>query len=43
MASSWLRTRGNSGWYSESYGGGIYMTDTSWIRTYGGKPFYCDN
>lgn len=43
IASSWLRTRGNSGWYSESYGGGIYMTDTSWIRTYGGKPFYCDN
>lgn len=43
IASSWLRTRGNFGWYSESYGGGIYMTDTSWIRTYGGKPFYCDN
>lgn len=43
IASSWLRTRGNSGWYSESYGGGIYMTDTSWIRTYGGKPFYCNN
>lgn len=43
IASSWLRTRGNSGWYSESYGGGIYMIDTSWVRTYNGKGFYCDN
>ena len=42
MATSWLRTSGQCGWYSESYGGGIYMTDTSWIRTYGSKPFYCD-
>ena len=42
-ANNWFRSQGASGWYSESYGGGIYMTDTSWIRTYGGKPFYCDN
>lgn len=42
IASAWLRTRGQCGWYSETYGGGIYMTDTSWIRTYGSKPFYCD-
>lgn len=42
IASSWLRTRGATGWYSESYGGGIWMSDSSWIRTYGSKPFYCD-
>lgn len=42
IASSWLRTRGASGWYSESYGGGIYMSDTTWIRTFGDKPFYCN-
>ena len=42
IASSWLRTRGASGWYSESYGGGIYMSDTAWIRTFGNKPFYCN-
>lgn len=42
-ANNWFRSQGASGWYSETYGGGIYMTDTSWIRTYGGKPFYCDN
>lgn len=42
-ANNWFRSQGNSGWYSETYGGGIYMTDTSWIRTYNGKGFYCDN
>ena len=42
IASSWLRTRGASGWYSESYRGGIYMSDTTWIRTFGDKPFYCN-
>ena len=41
-ANNWFRSQGATGWYSESYGGGIYMTDTSWIRTYGSKPFYCD-
>lgn len=42
-ANNWFRSQGNSGWFSESYGGGIYMVDTSWIRTYNGKGFYCDN
>ena len=42
IADTWLRTRGEGGWYSESYGGGIWMWDTSWIRTYGNKGFYCD-
>ena len=42
-ASNWFRSQGASGWYSESYGGGIWMKDSSWIRTYGGKSFYCDN
>lgn len=43
IASSWLRTRGATGWYSETYGGGIWMSDSSWIRTYGSKNFYCDH
>lgn len=42
-ANNWFRSQGTSGWYSESYGGGIWMNDSSWIRTYGGKSFYCDN
>lgn len=42
-ANNWFRSQGDSGWYSESYGGGIWMNDSNWIRTYGGKSFYCDN
>ena len=41
-ANNWFRSQGTSGWYSESYGGGIYMSDTAWIRTYGDKSFYCN-
>lgn len=41
-ANNWFRSQGVSGWYSESYGGGIYMSDTTWIRTFGDKPFYCN-
>ncbi len=43
FANNWFRSQGDTGWYNESYGGGIRMTDTEWIRTFGGKSFYCDN
>ncbi len=33
----WFRTTGQAGWYSTTYGGGIYMTDTTWVRAYNGK------
>lgn len=36
-ADSWFRSTGETGWYSQTYGGGWYMTDTSWIRAYNGK------
>lgn len=36
----WLRTWGNNGWYNESYGGGWYMTDSTWIRAYNDKNIY---
>ncbi|MBL7727306.1 MAG: shufflon system plasmid conjugative transfer pilus tip adhesin PilV [Dinghuibacter sp.] len=42
IASSWLRTRGNTGWYNESYGGGWFMADNVWIRSYGSKNVYVD-
>lgn len=42
-ANNWFRSQGDSGWYNESYGGGIWMNDSNWIKTYGGKSFYCDN
>lgn len=40
--SNWFRSTGNTGWCSESYGGGWYMTDSTWIRTYGSKSVYQD-
>ena len=36
-ASDWFRSRGATGWRSEDYGGGWYMTDADWIRAYNGK------
>lgn len=39
-SSSWLRTVGQTGWYSESYDGGWYMTDSTWIRAYNNKQIY---
>lgn len=38
--SGWLRSRGDVGWYSQDYGGGIHMTDSTWVRVYGDKGFY---
>lgn len=37
---TWLRTTSATGWYNQTYGGGWYMTDTSWIRNYNSKPLY---
>ena len=37
---SWVRTVGTTGWYSESYGGGWHMTDSTWLRAYNGKQIY---
>lgn len=39
---SWVRTVGSTGWYSESYGGGWHMTDSTYIRSYGGKSLYIE-
>jgi hypothetical protein len=39
-ATSWLRSGGNTGWFNETYAGGWYMTDTTWIRNYNGKGLY---
>lgn len=40
ICSSWVRTTGNTGWYSETHGGGIYMDNSTYIKTYGRKAFY---
>ena len=43
LSSGWLRTVGDTGWYNETYAGGMYMADGTWIRTYNGRKFYVDN
>ena len=39
-ASSWIRTDGATGWYSQSYGGGIYMADSDMVQVYNNKVLY---
>jgi hypothetical protein len=36
----WHRSYGNTGWYNGTYGGGLYMIDTTWLRAYNNKSFY---
>ncbi len=36
----WVRTDGTNGWYSQTYGGGWFMQDTTWLRTYGSKSIW---
>ena len=42
LANGWLRTYGDVGWVSETYGGGIYMEDTTWVKVYNNKHFQCN-
>ena len=39
-SNNWFRSNGASGWYNQTYGGGIYMLDASWVRVYNNKGFY---
>ena len=39
-STGWVRAGGSNGFYCESYGGGIHMTDSTWVRVYNGKQFY---
>lgn len=43
ICQSWIRTTGSTGWYNESYGGGIFMQDDTWVRIYNNKKFYVAN
>ena len=38
----WYRSNGQTGWYNQTYGGGIYMTDSTYVRTYASKSFHSD-
>ena len=41
--SDWYRSTGATGWYSTTYGGGIHMNDSTYVRVYNGKAFYVAN
>ncbi len=38
----WVRVSGNQGLFFQSYGGGWFMADGTWIRSFGSKPVYMD-
>jgi hypothetical protein len=40
---TWFRSNGTTGWYAATYGGGMYMLDTTWVRVYNGKRLYVPN
>ena len=42
IASYWFRSLGSTGWYNETYGGGIYMKDSTYVRVYDSKGFVVD-
>lgn len=37
--SNWFCSYGATGWYNETYSGGIYMTDSKWVETSHSKGF----
>lgn len=42
-ASNWFRSSGATGWINETYAGGMYMTDSTYVRTYNGTSLYTNN
>ena len=43
LTQGWYRIHGNGGIHWENYGGGWNMTDSTWMRSYGGKNVYTGN
>ena len=43
ICDSWIRTTGATGWYNQTYNGGWYMTDSSYIRSYNNKSILVNN
>lgn len=38
----WFRSYGSTGWYNGTYGGGMYMADSEYVRVYNNKAFWID-
>ena len=43
MATNWIRAMGDTGIYFQDHGGGLYMSDNTWIRTLGDKALQVNN
>lgn len=43
LANGWFRSYGNTGWVNDTYGGGVHMTDETWVRIFGSKALYVQN
>ena len=41
--SDWFRSNGNTGWYNATYGGGICMEDSTYVRVSHGKALKVDS
>nr|DAP08777.1 MAG TPA: shufflon protein [Caudoviricetes sp.] len=39
-ANDWFRAKGNTGFYFQDHGGGWYMQDDTWIKSWGSKSIY---
>jgi hypothetical protein len=39
FTTNWWRSLGNTGWFSQTYGGGIWMDQANYVRVYNGKGF----
>lgn len=37
ITGNWFKSLGNTGWLNQTYGGGWYMTDSDWLRSYADK------
>ncbi|WP_335989617.1 tail fiber domain-containing protein [Pseudoalteromonas sp. CH_XMU1449-3] len=37
---TWYRAHGDEGIYFATHGGGLHMTDSTWVRTYAGRAFF---
>jgi hypothetical protein len=40
---NWIYSNGAVGWYNNTYGGGIYMNDATYVRVYASKAFLVEN
>lgn len=43
IVDEWIRTRGSTGWYNETHGGGITMHDSTYVRVSHSKAFLVEN